>query len=75
MKLLRFIFYSIFKRYIRLELKYCTWKEADKILSEPNAMDESQDSFWRIAPEEDTNMPNLLGEPKVYIERVKRVRC
>lgn len=66
MRFLKFIYYSIFKTYVRLDLKCITYREADEILSQPQT-----EEFWRIAKEEDTN----FNFGYVYLEKVKRKRC
>jgi len=52
------------KRYQRLELRLCSYREADKLLSESDSQ-----QFWRLAPEEDTN--NSLGF--VWLEYVVKL--
>jgi len=65
---LKSLYYRIFKRYRRLELKLCTYAEADAILRK-QGIPGNPDEGWRIAREEDSN--RVIGI--VYLERRERI--
>jgi hypothetical protein len=67
MKQLRKLYYSIFKRYERLELRVFNYAEADKVLKENDSKPEEEK--WHLAKEEDDN--HFYGY--VYLERKKRI--
>lgn len=61
------LFYKIFKRYKRLELKFCSWDEGDRLIKANQfGIEEEQ---WHIANEEDNN--KSIGW--VWLERKKRI--
>jgi hypothetical protein len=62
---------SLFKRkpkYRRLELKYVSWKEGDKMIRENAGKPESEQ--WVLAKEEDTNYNRWM----VYLERREKIK-
>lgn len=61
------LFYKIFKRYRRLELKFVIWPEADKMIKANEGKPASEQ--WVIAKEEDTN--KAYGY--VFLERKERI--
>lgn len=61
------LFYKIFKRYRRLELKLVMWPEADKMIKANKGKPASEQ--WVIAKEEDTNSSYGM----VYLERKERI--
>lgn len=66
--MIRETYYRVFKRYERVELKFVTYKEADKLLKESKGKHEEE--VWVLAKEEDSN--KVYG--MVYLERRKRKR-
>jgi hypothetical protein len=65
---LKSLYYRIFKRYRRLELKLCTYAEGDKLIRASAGKAESE--TWVLAiPEEDNN--RAFGV--VYLERRERI--
>jgi hypothetical protein len=67
MKFLRRLFYRLFPRYHRLELRCVPYKEADQLLRENEGKRLSDQ--WRIAPEEDFNRIYC----SVWLERRARI--
>ncbi len=67
MKHLRRLYFKLFKRYERLEMKCFTYKEADDILKKNDSQPE--ENKWHIAIEEDTN----YNYGVVFLERKKRI--
>lgn len=67
MKLIRRLFFRVFKRYRRLELRTVGYAEADKLIRESAGKPECD--RWDIAPEEDGNW--AIGV--VYLERKVRI--
>lgn len=65
---MRRLFYKIFKRYRRLELRFLNYEDADRLIKQ-NAIFSDTTQHWVIAKEEDTN--NLYGF--VWIERKERI--
>lgn len=63
----RKLFYRVFKCYMRLELRFISYGEADRLIRESANLPEDQ--RWEIAREEDHN--RLIG--KVFIERRVRI--
>lgn len=67
MKKLRRLYYRLFPTYKRLELKFCSYAEADELIKSNDAR--SFPFKWYLAKEEDTN--HVIG--MVYIERKERI--
>lgn len=67
MKFLRKIFFKIFKRYNRLELRFVNWKDGDDLIRQ-NANTTDTSKHWVIAKEEDDN--KIIGF--VFLERKER---
>jgi hypothetical protein len=65
--MIRKIFYALFKRYKRLELRCFTYAEGDKLLRANNGKPEDQQ--WVLAKEEDTNRKYGM----VYLQRRVRI--
>lgn len=64
---LRQLYYRIFKRYRRLELRICGYSEADVLIREGVGKPEHEQ--WVLAREEDSNrVPGM-----VWLERRERV--
>ncbi len=73
MKKLRKLYFKLFKRYRRLELKLISYQEANSLFKSyahghANALIPEQDR-WRIADEEDNNID--IGH--VWLERRERI--
>ena len=68
MRKLRRIYFRMFKRYRRLELKCVSYSEGDRLIKE-NA-DKPEAYQWHLAKEEDSN---LLVGVSVYLERRERI--
>lgn len=66
-KLLRKLYFKMVKRYRRLELKFVSYTEGDKMIRE--TYDKPESEKWVIAKEEDAN--KKLG--MVYLERKERI--
>lgn len=66
--MLKKLYYKIFKRYRRLELKFVTYSEGDKLIRANERKAESDQ--WVLAKEEDTN--HVIG--MVYLERKERIK-
>ena len=60
-------FYRVFKCYVRLELRFVSYGEADRLIRE--TADLPEDQQWVIAREEDHN--RIIG--KAFIERRIRI--
>lgn len=67
-KFFRRLYFRLFKRYERIELKCINWPSADALLKENRHKPEEEQ--WHIAPEEDHNQ--MLGA--VFLERRRRIR-
>lgn len=67
MKLLRKLYFRIFTRYRRLECRFVSYAEGDKLIRANEGKPESE--CWVIAPEEDTNQ--IYGY--VHLERRERI--
>lgn len=67
-KWFRRLYYQLIPTYKRLELKLCSYGEAD-VLIRQNAQFEDKTQHWVLAKEEDTN--RFYGY--VYIERKERI--
>lgn len=67
MKALRRLYFRLFKHYRRLELKFCSYTEADRLLRDSEGKPEPEQ--WRLAKEEDDN--RTMGW--VYLERRERI--
>ena len=68
LRALKSLYYRVFKRYRRLELRVCTYEEASALLRE-QGIPGNPDEGWRIAREEDRN--HVIGV--VYLERRERI--
>jgi hypothetical protein len=67
MKIFKIIYYKIFPTFKQIELKVCSWDDADKIIRE-GGKSKNIDDHWHIA-KEDVGM----SFPFVAIERRKRI--
>ncbi len=67
MKALRKLWYKIFPTYKQLELKVCSWDEADKVIRNGGKSNDLE-QHWHIAKEDEGMM-----FPLVAIERRKRI--
>ena len=69
MKILRRLYYRLFTRYKRLELRKCSYAEGDDLITTTFHLDEPLQ--WQIAvPEEDKNQAFNV----VFLERKVRIR-
>jgi hypothetical protein len=68
LRALKSLYYRIFKRYRRLELRLCTYEEADALLR-AQGIPGNPDEGWRIAIEEGGSY--VIGV--VYMERRERI--
>lgn len=69
MKILRSLYYKLFKRYERLEFRAVSYREGDRLIRESVGKPEHEQ--WVLAiPEEDHN--RMFGV--VMLERRKRIR-
>ena len=68
LRALKSLYYRIFKRYRRLELRVCTYEEASALLQE-QGIPGNPGEGWRIAIEEGSN--HVIGV--VYMERRERI--
>jgi antitoxin component YwqK of YwqJK toxin-antitoxin module len=64
--MIRKLYYRLFKRYRRIEMKFVTYAEADKLMRKVIL---SPTDEWHLAKEEDKN--SVTG--MVYIERKERI--
>ena len=65
--MLRRLYYRVFKRYRRIEFRFVTYLEGDRLIRENDGRPERDQ--WQIAPEEDAN--RVLG--MVFLERRERI--
>ena len=70
MKYLRRLFYAMFPRYLRLELRAFKYAEADTLLRQNGGKEEG--AQWRIAEEEDMNVMGVGSRYYVWLERRRR---
>lgn len=63
----RRLYYKLFKRYRRIELKFVSYTEGDKMIKE--TWDKPENEKWGLAKEEDNN--RIYG--MVYLERKERI--
>lgn len=66
--MLRKLYYKVFKRYRRIEMKMFSWQEADILIRQNEGRPEDQQ--WGIAEEEDKN--HMIGF--VFLERKERIK-
>lgn len=64
----RKLYYIIFKRYKRLEIKFVSYAEGDKMIRA--SVGKPEEEKWVLAKEEDTNKRYGF----VYLERKVRIR-
>lgn len=65
--MLKKLFYKIFKRYKRLELRFVSYREGDVLIR--NTATRPENERWVLAKEEDMN--HVIG--MVYLERKERI--
>lgn len=68
MKTIKKLYFKLFKRYRRLEMKGFSYKEADALLRANTGKPESEQ--WHLAKEEDMNI--FIGI-MVFLERRERI--